>query len=149
MLPFLAGLSAEVVAADIDLMPLENMQRHIPLAPTVQIRDISKNALSELPTESFDLIIALDVLEHVKDLSGTVKVLLRLLAGGGQLVISGPTENILYRFGRKIAGAEYSGDYHERSIAEIRQELADKVVLRHIATLYWPVPLFEIFAASA
>ena len=93
------------------------------------------------------MIIALDVLEHVKDLGGTLSALLRLLRAGGQLVVSGPTENGLYRVGRKLAGPEYSGDYHERGIADIRQELARRVRLKHIATLYWPAPLFEIFTA--
>ena len=75
--------------------------------------------------------------------------LLRLLRPGGQLVISGPTENVLYRFGRKLAGPEYSGDYHERGVAEIRRMLASRASLKQIATLYWPVPLFEIFTATA
>jgi 2-polyprenyl-3-methyl-5-hydroxy-6-metoxy-1,4-benzoquinol methylase len=149
MLPFLAGVSRELVATDIDLLPLENMKRHMPLAPSVQVRDLSQNAISEIPPASFDLIIALDVLEHVEDLPGTVADLLRLLKRAGQLIISGPTENALYRLGRKLAGPEYSGDYHKRSIAEIRRELAPKVNLKHIATLYWPVPLFEIFTAIA
>lgn len=149
MLPFLAQVSQEVMAADIDLVPLENTKRHIPLAPTVQVQDLSKHPLSELPAASFDLIIALDVLEHVKDLPSTLAGLLRLLNRGGQIVVSGPTENILYRLGRKLAGPEYSGDYHERGIDEIRRELAPQVKLKHIATLYWPAPLFEIFTATA
>ncbi len=149
MLPFLAGASREVVAADIDLVPLENVKRHIPLAPNVKVLDASANALANLPAASFDLIIALDVLEHVPDLAGSLAMLLRLLERGGQLVVSGPTENMLYRFGRKLAGPEYSGDYHERGIAEVKQELMRQVKLRHIATLYWPAPLFEIFTAIA
>jgi 2-polyprenyl-3-methyl-5-hydroxy-6-metoxy-1,4-benzoquinol methylase len=149
MLPFLADICREVVATDIDLLPLENMKRHIPLAPNVQVCDLSQNAVSELPGASFDLIIALDVLEHVGDLSGTLADLLRLLKRPGQMIISGPTENALYQLGRKLAGPEYSGDYHKRSIAEIRRELAAKVNLKHIATLYWPAPLFEIFTVIA
>lgn len=147
MLPFLAGVCRQVVATDVDLMPLESMRRHFPLAPNVQVLDASGGALAGLAASSFDLILALDVLEHVKDLPGTVKILLRLLKAGGQLVVSGPTENSLYRFGRKLAGPEYSGDYHERGIAEIRRDLAGRAKLKHIATLYWPAPLFEIFAA--
>jgi 2-polyprenyl-3-methyl-5-hydroxy-6-metoxy-1,4-benzoquinol methylase len=149
MLPFLAGVSQEVVAADIDLFPLENVRRHIPLAPTVQLQDTSTNTIAQLEAASFDLVIALDVLEHVQDLAETLSQLLRLLKHGGQLIISGPTENILYQFGRRLAGPEYSGDYHKRGVAEIRRMLARQVRLKQIATLYWPVPLFEIFAAIA
>jgi 2-polyprenyl-3-methyl-5-hydroxy-6-metoxy-1,4-benzoquinol methylase len=149
MLPFLAGVCREVIAADIDLIPLEHMRGHIPLASNVEIGDASTQAISRLPAASFDLIIALDVLEHVRDLPETVSQLLRLLEPGRELVISGPTENLLYQFGRKLAGPEYSGDYHERGVAEIRTMLAKRVDLKQIATLYWPAPLFEIFTATA
>jgi hypothetical protein len=81
-------------------------------------------------------------------LPGTLSELLNLLKPGGQLVVSGPTENILYQIGRKLAGPEYSGDYHERGIGEIKRELARLARVRQIATLYWPVPLFEIFVAQ-
>lgn len=148
MLPFLAGVSREVVAADIDLLALESMKSHIPLAPNVKVQDASADAISRLPASSFDLILALDVLEHVADLSATLAQLLRLLGPGGQVVVSGPTENALYRLGRKLAGPEYSGEYHERGVAEIRQMLAEQTNLKLIATLYWPIPLFEIFSAT-
>ncbi len=148
MLPFLAEVSKQVIATDIDLLPLENMIRHIPLAANVQVHDAAKTPIAHLGAASFDLVIALDVLEHVRDLAGTLTELMSLLKPGGQLVVSGPTENILYRLGRKLAGPEYSGDYHERGVEEIRQQLAQEVNLKHIATLFWPAPLFEIFAAT-
>jgi 2-polyprenyl-3-methyl-5-hydroxy-6-metoxy-1,4-benzoquinol methylase len=148
MLPFLAGVSREVVAADIDLLPLEYMKSHVPLAPNVQMRDASAGSMSQLRTASFDLILALDVLEHVKDLSEALAQLLRLLKPGAQLIISGPTESVLYRLGRKLAGPEYSGEYHERGVAEIREMLASRAKLKQIASLYWPAPLFEIFTAT-
>ncbi len=72
---------------------------------------------------------------------------MNLLKPNGQLVVSGPTENFLYQIGRKIAGPEYSGAYHERGIAEIKRELKRLARVEHIATLYQPIPLFEVFAA--
>jgi Methylase involved in ubiquinone/menaquinone biosynthesis len=101
-----------------------------------------------LPPASFDRIIATDVLEHVQDLPATLAVMQTLLKPGGQIVISGPTENLFYQIGRKLAGPEYSGDYHERSILEVREILAQQGQVIPIATLYWPVPLFEVFAFS-
>ena len=115
----------------------------------VQVLDAMQTPLSDLTPRSFDLVNALDVLEHVDDLPHTLKELLHLLKPGGQLIISGPTENALYQIGRKFAGPEFSGDYHERGTAEIKRELARFAPVRQIATLYWPVPLFEIFAARA
>ena len=147
MLPYLSQISSQVTAMDVDLLPLERVQTYIPLAANVEVKDASKNDISDLPANSFDLIIALDVLEHVKDLPRTLNELLALLKQGGRLIVSGPTENILYRIGRKVAGPEYSGAYHERGIAEIKNELMHISRIEPIATLYWPLPLFEIFTA--
>jgi len=148
MLPYLSAISSQVIATDVDLLPLEEVQKHIPLASNVKVQDAVKSRIVDLPPNTFDLIIALDVLEHVKDLPRTLRELLGLLTADGRLIISGPTENILYRLGRKVAGPEYSGAYHERGIAEIKNELISKTSIEPIATLYWPIPLFEIFSAK-
>ena len=63
-------------------------------------------------------------------------------------MVSGPTENILYKIGRKLAGPEYSGEYHERGIAEVKRELNKLARVRQIATLYRPIPLFEVFVVE-
>lgn len=147
MLSFLAKHSRKVIAMDIDLVPLERVKKHIPLSENVQVLDANQVAISQLTPKSLDLINALDVLEHVDDLPRTLSDLLKLLKPGGRLVVSGPTENILYRIGRRIAGPEYSGEYHERGIAEVKRELKQLARVEQIATLYWPVPLFEVFVA--
>jgi 2-polyprenyl-3-methyl-5-hydroxy-6-metoxy-1,4-benzoquinol methylase len=149
MLPFLAEHGKHVVAYDIDLIPLERVSRHIPLAANVEVMDARQTPVSQLESKSFDLVNALDVLEHVDDLPRTLSELIHLLKPGGQMVVSGPTENIFYQIGRKLAGPEYSGEYHERGIAEIKRELSQHARIEHIATLYRPAPLFEIFAAIA
>jgi len=147
MLPFLAQHSNHVTALDVDLIPLNRVKQHIPLPENVTVLDANQTPISQLSAKSFDLINALDVLEHVADLPSTLSELLSLLKLGGQLIVSGPTENILYQIGRKLAGPEYSGEYHERGIAEIKRELSQLSQIEHIATLYHPIPLFEIFAA--
>lgn len=147
MLSFLSQHSRHVTAMDIDLVPLERVKKYIPLKENVLVLDANQAPLSQLTPKTFDLINALDVLEHVDDLPRTLSELLNLLKPGGQLVVSGPTENILYQIGRKLAGPEYSGDYHERGIGEIKRELARLARVRQIATLYWPIPLFEVFVA--
>ena len=149
MLPFLAQQARQVFATDIDLVPLERVKKQIPLSENVQVLDAKEVSLAQLPAKSFDLINALDVLEHVDDLPRTLSELLNLLKPGGRLVVSGPTENILYQIGRKLAGPEYSGEYHERGIAEIKRGLSRLAHVQQIATLYWPVPLFEVFVAQA
>lgn len=148
MLSFLARHSGQVTAMDIDLIPLERVRKYIPLPEHVRVVDANQVPISELAPGSFDLINALDVLEHVDNLPSTLSELMRLLKPGGRLLVSGPTENVLYQMGRKVAGPEYSGEYHERGVAEIKRELARLANVRPIATLYWPFPLFEIFAAE-
>lgn len=148
MLPFLSDISSHVTAMDVDLLPLQRVQNHIPLAKNIEVIDASTTSITNLPLNRYDLIIALDVLEHVQDLPRTLNDLLALLKPDGQLIVSGPTENILYQVGRKIAGPEYSGAYHERGIAEIKDELRKIASIQPIATLYWPIPLFELFAAK-
>ena len=151
MLPFLAEHSIHVIAVDIDLIPLERVQKHVSFPANVEVFDANQASISQLLPKSCDIIVALDVLEHVDDLPHTLGDLLDLLKPDGQLIVSCPTENILYQIGRRLAGPEYSGAYHERGIAEIKRELirASRVTrLQRIATLYWPVPLFEIFTAK-
>lgn len=148
MLPFLSSVCTGVVAADVDLIPLERMKSHIPLAANVQEWDLTGPDSRNAAPGSFDLIVALDVLEHVPDLRATLNQLMRLLGKAGQLIISGPTENALYRFGRILAGPEFSGDYHARGVAEIRNALAEHTRIEQIAVLYRAFPLFEIFAAT-
>jgi 2-polyprenyl-3-methyl-5-hydroxy-6-metoxy-1,4-benzoquinol methylase len=148
MLPFLTQCSKQVIAMDIDLLPLERIRKYIPLAANVTAVDASQTSISQFLPKSFDIINALDVLEHVDDLPRSLSELLGLLKPGGQLVVSGPTENILYKIGRKLAGPEYSGEYHERGIAEIKRELSKLARVKHISTLYWPLPLFDVFAAE-
>jgi len=146
MLPFLCGISTRVTAMDIDLLPFERISRQHAFPANLTVHDARELILKDLPKASIDIIVATDVLEHVDDLPGTLADMETLLKPGGQLVVSGPTENILYKIGRKLAGPEYSGDYHERGILEVRKLLAEQMQVIHIATLYWPVPLFEIFA---
>lgn len=147
MLPFLAEQSKQVTAIDIDLLPLKRVQVYIPLAENVNVLDANQVSIATLKPKSFDLINALDVLEHVEDLPNTLSELIGLLKPGGQLVVSGPTENIVYQIGRRLAGSEYSGAYHERGIAEVKQEVAKLAQIEPIVALYWPIPLFEIFIA--
>jgi 2-polyprenyl-3-methyl-5-hydroxy-6-metoxy-1,4-benzoquinol methylase len=148
MLPFLCGISKRVTAMDIDLLPFERVSRLRAFPTNLEVHDAREVTLKDLPKASFDIIVATDALEHVADLPGTLADMGALLKPGGQIIISGPTENILYKIGRKLAGPEYSGDYHERGILEVRELLTKQMSVIHIATLYWPVPLFEVFAGQ-
>ncbi|MEW5940173.1 MAG: class I SAM-dependent methyltransferase [Chloroflexota bacterium] len=147
MLPFLARHSKRVLGLDVDLLAYQTMSRRMDFPTNIEVRDANQSPLASLPAASFDLITALDVLEHVDDLPSTLRDLFHLLKPGGWLVISGPTENVFYKIGRKLAGPEYSGAYHERGIPEVRDALGQLTQVVTIARLYPPVTLFDIFAA--
>ena len=97
-----------------------------------------------LEVNKYDAIFCLDSLEHNTDYESLIEVLLSSLKPGGVLIISGPTENFLYRFGRFLSG--FSGGYHKTNIFSIERYLNTK--LEQINRLYVPlrIPLFSISA---
>lgn len=71
---------------------------------------------------SIDLIVAAEVLEHLDDeLDETAAWFARVLKPGGELLVSLPTENVAYRFGRRLAG--FTGEYHAHDAASIDRRL--------------------------
>ena len=91
----------------------------------------------------YDIIFALDVLEHIEELEKYLQKIKTLMRPDGRLIVSGPTENFLYRIGRKLAG--FSGHYHLRNIYTIENKL-EKTGLRRIRVklLYFPTTLFRV-----
>ena len=130
------------------LLPPGNEYRFVEiddgLAVSIQrlVPEAKRYVLEDVASSSIGTIFALDVLEHVPDPGTTLENLGRLLVDDGLLVISGPTENWLYRLGRRISG--FSGHYHHRTIYEI-EEVAKAHFTKLIARVGpGPVPLFSI-----
>ncbi|HVX07325.1 class I SAM-dependent methyltransferase [Humibacter sp.] len=73
-------VDAAAIAACIDVMPERYAQR-------VAFRC---ETLADLPAESFDLVTAFDVLEHIDDDIGAVHELVRALRRGGHLLVHVP-----------------------------------------------------------
>lgn len=69
-----------------------------------------------VPDGSLDVLIAADVLEHIRDLPVYLAEFALKLKPGGRLIISGPTESRLYQLGRVVAGFGGKGDYHHTNI---------------------------------
>ncbi len=58
-------------------------------------------------------------------------------------MVSGPTENVLYKAGRLLAG--FSGEYHVTNIYDIEGKFREMGLEREaLKVLYPPVPLFRI-----
>ncbi|MGS1016178.1 class I SAM-dependent methyltransferase [Allosphingosinicella humi] len=100
--------------------------------------------LEDAPEGGYDQLFAIDSLEHNENYAELLEVLAGKLAPGGVLILSGPTENRLYRLGRRIAG--FDGHYHETTIYAI-EAVAERLLARRAVRQVLPVaPLFRISA---
>ncbi|MEX2160942.1 MAG: class I SAM-dependent methyltransferase [Anaerolineales bacterium] len=109
------------LGVDLEIWPAQQMLAH---HQRDDVRLFEGEAwVNSVADHSLDNIVALEVLEHVADLPAVLKLFRRKLAPGGRLVVSGPTENALYKLARRIAG--FSGHYHLRNIFDIRHAVAD------------------------
>lgn len=105
---------------------------------------VIKEELSRLPVAKFDAIFCLDSLEHNLNIEEILDYLNDALAGNGILIVSGPTENVLYQLGRRMAG--FSGHYHMHDIYEIEILLGRKFLLLDRVIGPFALPLFSITA---
>ncbi len=138
----LAQSKHRLTAVDISLYPLQKMRDFVDFPQEISflegdIRDMSF-------TEGFDVIVALDVLEHLDHLDEYLALFQKRLKPDGFLIVSGPTENFLYKMGRKIAGNRFSGHYHLNTILNIKQSHKAFFDVETISSLFF---LFEVFVA--
>lgn len=143
----LAKKGIDVIAVDTEFEALNKMRKKMVFPPTIQFFN---SDLSDVTIEnnSIDAIIALDVLEHIDDLSVYMKLFSNMLKKGGSVIVSGPTENRFYKIGRKIAGSDFTGGYHVSNIYKIKNQFSCQFELETIRKIFWPVTLFEIFVAK-
>lgn len=141
----MSGLAEKVVATDIEPATFHRMQSAVRFPPNIVFAPAPELA-GETYARSFDAIVALDVLEHIPDLTEVLGQFKKVLKPAGVVVISGPTENALYKLGRRIAGNRFTGDYHVSNIARIEAECRRHGRVQTIAALYPVLPLFKVFA---
>lgn len=136
----------QVTALDQILTPAKQLEAHIKFHSDIQFIEGNLSPHS-FEKHTFDVIVALDVLEHVDNLTTYLTLLKSFLKKEGVLVISGPTENWLYRLGRHIAGQNFSGHYHIHSIYDVKEKINPLFDIKQCQRLYFPLTLFEIFYA--
>jgi len=95
-----------------------------------------------LPLGHYAAICALDSLEHNDDVGAIVEQLRPALRADGVLILSGPTENALYRLGRRVAG--FSGAYHKTNIYEIETIVGRSFALLQRRVVPFGVGLFSV-----
>lgn len=119
-----------------DEQSVDYLQSRLPLANRV--------VLESAPDGAYDLLFAIDSLEHNDNYAELLETLVTKLSPVGCLILSGPTENGLYRLGRRIAG--FDGHYHETTIYRI-EAAAQRLLTRHSVRSVLPfAPLFRISA---
>lgn len=98
--------------------------------------------LQSLKDQEFAIILCLDSLEHNHNYESLVLNLTKSLKEDGILIISGPTENILYKLGRRISG--FKGDYHYTNVFAIEEFLGRNLELVNKYFTPFGLPLFSI-----
>jgi len=143
MIPALAGSVETLYLCDEQLAPARSTVARFDAKNVVLVPPDALD--TQIADRTLNVVIAADVLEHVDDLPVLVEIMRRKLRNGGALIVSGPTENWLYRLGRAIAG--FSGDYHVRSVFEVEDAIRDeRFTCERVRHLPFPVgpDLFRI-----
>ena len=134
--PTLSRLYEQVACVDLHTEMAEEIVKGDGLSNvSVHTGDVTSLGL---PSDHFDSIIAPDVLEHIEDLRPVVAEFHRLLAPGGELLVSAPSENRFYELGRRVFGyAKPHDHYHPADFIE--RTVAEKLPLAQ--RRYFPVPI--------
>ena len=116
----LARVAASVVGADLAVEAVDFAREQYRL-PNLRFEQASCTALPH-PDGCFDLVVAFEVIEHLRDWREFLQEARRLLAPGGQFVVSTPNR-LYYTESRGACGAN-PFHVHEFEFEEFRSELA-------------------------
>lgn len=118
------------------------------LSAKLNLRVTFISALAEVPEQSVDRIVAADVLEHIENVQPYLRLFQeKLKPWTGRLIVSGPTENPVYKVGRIAAGFRGKGDYHVSNINKLVVRInAGGFAVVKVRTLPFPFPphLFKV-----
>ncbi len=138
-----------VFALDLDLTPVSLLGTMLDFPKSISFNQ-GEFLSMDFGDMKFDYIVALDVLEHIpiELLPKYIDKFNTLLNEKGFILISGPTENVLYKIGRKFAGSDFTGEYHETTISRIKDVFSTQFEINVLRRLIWPLTLFEVFTAK-
>ncbi len=137
-LPTLTQHVAQVYAVDLFPQYAQELARELDLSVTFL------DDLSSLPDDSLDLIFAVEVMEHLDDPESYTHLFARKLKIGGKLIMSGPMESTLYKFGRTLVGYNKYHDYHKHNASELRQIISQNGFSLE-RTLRFPSPFLPLY----
>jgi len=98
----------------------------------------------DIPDGTVDAVIAAEVMEHIESPEEYYCEFRRILTPEGRLIISLPTENLLYKAGRMAAGFKGKGDYHVSGIGAILESAGKNGFLQRTAVSI-PSPCFPLY----
>jgi 2-polyprenyl-3-methyl-5-hydroxy-6-metoxy-1,4-benzoquinol methylase len=135
LFPDLGPRAGRLYGVDLVLAPARTMVEYLHLDNVVLL--LPAELPARIPAESVDVLICGEVLEHVDALPNLLQVLREKLRPEGRLMVTAPTENALYRLGRRLAG--FQGDYHVRD-AEAVHEAVLRSGFRQVRSRPLPLP---------
>lgn len=155
-LPVLAELADHVVATDVEDAYLSRLGPIVDEHPNVELLldDITR---STLPSDSVDVLLCTEVIEHIRDSSAALAEMHRLLKPGGALVLSTPqrysplelTAKVAFLPGvielvRRVYGEPVieTGHINLMTRQALRRQLNDagfEITETHLAGVYIPV----------
>lgn len=126
--------------------PYEFIEQEEPAARYLlaTLPDARRRTLDSAPEGSYACVFALDALEHNTNYPELIARLAGKLSPSGVLVISGPSENALYRLGRRSAG--FDAHYHHTNIDTIEEVAEESLTRIDRVTIPFGIPLFRISA---
>lgn len=107
-----------------------------------RLRGANRQTLESALDDSYDWVFAIDSLEHNENYAELLETLSAKLAPGGIFILSGPTENALYRLGRRVAG--FNSHYHVTNVYHIEVAAGRGLQRIGLTTVPFGVPLFRI-----
>ena len=137
-LPTLSTTAQNVYA--IDLFP----QFAHAVAKKLDLEVIFAEDMSKIPDSSLDIIFAVEVMEHLENPEEFTQLFARKLKPGGHLIMSGPTETWLYKFGRFLIGYNKYHDYHEFNVFQLRHIITENN-FNLLKSIHFPSPILPLF----
>lgn len=119
---------------EVNSLLAKAVEEFIPLAERKQLEEVEKG--------HYGAIFAMDSLEHNDNVEWLLIRLFSLLQPNGVLILTGPTENFVYRFGRWVSG--FRGEYHKTNIYDIENIAAKHAHKIHHQRVPLGFPLFNI-----
>ena len=135
LFPSLSSGFRSVVGLDCDIETAQRVRDEMHLT-NIQLRQEDLFEV-DMQDESFDAIFALDIIEHLDNVSEAINRLSRWVKPGGLFIICIPTENFLYNVGRKLFGFTRPSDH--RYVSPLGPLLETK--FSSVRLHYWPLPV--------